>query len=167
MKQTKPILLFNDECNVCRTIARWVARSAVSQSDEASIIERPIGDDPKVLRELNPKLDIWEAYATVHVLMPDGAMKVGGEAVAEVLRDLPNTRWFAGLFNVRIFGRRPFQAMLNVAYAILSDVRPLLGCASCGTPSIWLKPLHWVIQRTKSTLGRKLAARTSEHSTPL
>ena len=58
---------------------------------------------------LNPDLDIWDAYATIHVLMPDGSMKLGGEAVAEVLRDLRNTKWFAWIFAVSMFGFRPFQ----------------------------------------------------------
>src|SRR5271165_2804851 len=98
--QTKPILLFNDECGVCRHIAQWVQKSAQSKSGETSIIERPIGDDPEALRSLNPDLDIWDAYATIHLLMPDGSMKLGGEAVAEVLRNLRFTRWFAWTFAV-------------------------------------------------------------------
>jgi hypothetical protein len=40
--------------------------------------------------------------------MPDGAMKLGGEAIAEVLRRLPNTEWFAGIFALRLSGHRPF-----------------------------------------------------------
>jgi predicted DCC family thiol-disulfide oxidoreductase YuxK len=167
MQQTKPILLFNDECDVCRHIAHWVERSAPNKSGETSIIERPIGDDPEALRALNPELDIWKAYATVHVLMPDGSMKVGGEAVAEVLRNLPNTRWFAGVFDASIFGVRPFQAILNAAYAVLADVRPLLGCESCGTPGIWLRPLHWAIKRAKDMLGQNRYLRLSPHFTPL
>ena len=151
--QTTPILLFNDECGVCRRIAHWVQRSAQKKSGERRIIERPIGDDPEALRSLNPNLDIWDAYATIHVLMPDGSMKLGGEAVAEVLRDLPNTRWFAWTFAISIFGFRPFQVILNMAYAILADVRPLFGCESCGTPSVWVRPIGWIIKRTKAIFG--------------
>jgi hypothetical protein len=71
--------------------------------------------------------------------MPDGSMKVGGAAVAEVLRDLPNCRWFAWPFSVKVLGVRPFQAILNVGYVVLSDLRPLLGCESCGMPNYWVK----------------------------
>src|SRR5208337_4691166 len=127
----KILTLFNGECGVCRRIAHWVQKSALSASDQTSIIELPIGDDPNVLRSLNPDLDIWDAYATIHVLMPDGSMKLGGEAVAETLRNLPGTKWFAWSFATTILGFRPFQLVLNVAYAILSDVRPLFGCESC------------------------------------
>lgn len=100
-KQNAPTLLFDNECGVCRRIAGWVTKSAQLKSGEVSLIVRPIGDDPEALRVLNPALDIWEAYATIHVVMPDGSMKRGGEAVAEVLRELPNTSWLARSFAIR------------------------------------------------------------------
>ena len=152
-RPSKPILLFNDECGVCRRIARWVRKSAQNKTGDPSIIERPIGDDPEALRALNPDLDIWEAYRTIHLLMPGGSMKQGGEAVAEVLRSLENTRWFAGIFSVSLLGFRPFQTLLNAAYAVLADVRPLFGCESCGTPSAWLKPMGWLVKAAKTLFG--------------
>ena len=142
----RPILLFNDECGVCRSIADWVKNQAQANSVIASIIVRPIGQDPEKLRSLNPDLDIWGAYETIHLLMPDGSMKLGGEAVAEVLRSLPGTRWFAWTFAISVFGVRPFQAMLNLAYTILAEMRPVLGCESCGTPSLWLRPFRWLVR---------------------
>jgi predicted DCC family thiol-disulfide oxidoreductase YuxK len=132
MRETKPLLLFNDECGVCRRIAAWVTRSSAST---ASLVVRPIGDDPEALRALDPNLDIWDAYATIHLLMPDGSMKLGGDAVAEVLRRLPRTKWFAWLFRFR-----PFQLLLDLCYTILADTRSLFGCESCGTPSAWVRP---------------------------
>jgi len=147
---TLPILLFNDECGVCRRIARWVHRSALNESGEPSLVEQPIGDNAEALRLINPNLDIWDAYATLHLVMPDGSMKLGGEAVAEVLRTLKNTRWFAWTFAVNVFGFRPFQALLNLAYAILANIRPLLGCESCGTPSLWMRPILWSIKRARA-----------------
>jgi predicted DCC family thiol-disulfide oxidoreductase YuxK len=153
-QQTKPILLFNDECGVCRRIARWVEKSAKNSSGDPSIIEQPIGDDPEALRSLNSELDIWKAYETIHLLMPDGSMKLGGEAVAEVLRSLPNTKWFARSFSVSIFGFQPFQTILNMSYAILADVRPLFGCESCGPPSFWFRPIHSTIKWMKSISTR-------------
>lgn len=147
---TVPILLFNDECGVCRRIAAWVTRSA---KGEPRILVRPIGDDPEALRTLNPALDIWEAYRTIHLLMPDGSMKRGGEAVAEVLRSLPNTRWFSWMFAVGILGFRPFQLILDLGYTVLAAVRPLFGCESCGTPPIWLRPFVWMKRVAKRVFG--------------
>jgi predicted DCC family thiol-disulfide oxidoreductase YuxK len=166
-KQTKPILLFDNECGVCRHIAHWVHRSAMLESGESSIIERPIGDDPEALRALNPDLDIWDAYATIHILMPDGSMKQGGEAIAEVFRNLRNTRWFAWSFAISIFGFRPFQLLVNVAYAVLADIRPLFGCDSCGTPSLWVQAIRWLIKWPKVESGNGRRAATSPHFTHL
>jgi predicted DCC family thiol-disulfide oxidoreductase YuxK len=165
-KQTTPILLFNDECAVCRRIGHWVQRSAQSGPGEIRLTVQPIGDDPDALLALHPDLDIWDAYETIHLLMPDGSMKLGGEAVAEVLRSLPNTNWFAGCFGVSIFGFHPFQMMLNMSYAILADVRPLFGCESCGTPS-WLRPIERITKWAKGIFGVKRYSSPTPHFTPL
>jgi hypothetical protein len=163
--QTKPILLFNDECGVCRHIAHWVDEAAAIPTGEPGLIVQPIGEDPKALRALNPALSIWDAYATIHLLMPDGSMKLGGEAVAEVLRRLHRTQWFAWSFAVSFFGFRPFQEMLNLAYAILADVRPLFGCESCGTPNFWIRPLvgmlRWAGARFRKNPGSKPISRST------
>jgi predicted DCC family thiol-disulfide oxidoreductase YuxK len=166
-KPTDPILLFNDECAVCRSIGGWVKKSAQSKSGKTSIMVRPIGDDPDELRLLNPELDIWDAYATIHVLMPDGSMKIGGEAVAEVLRDLRSTQWFAWIFAISIFGFRLFQLVLNVAYVILADVRPLFGCESCGKPSFWVRPIAPTITWVKSIFGGSRAPSAAAHFSSL
>jgi predicted DCC family thiol-disulfide oxidoreductase YuxK len=137
-----PILLYNDECAVCRAIAHWVQTSAPRGTHEANLVERPIGDDPEALRALNPGLDIWDAYATIHLLMPDGSMKLGGEAVAEVLRRLPVTAWMTPAFGLGVFGVRPFQALLDGGYFVLSETRPILGCESCGTPNPWVRSIE-------------------------
>jgi predicted DCC family thiol-disulfide oxidoreductase YuxK len=162
-RQTNPVLLFNDECAVCRRIGNWVKKSAVDKSGNASMVVRPIGDDPEALRLVNPELDIWDAYATIHILMPDGSMKVGGEAVAEVLRDLRNTKWFAWIFAINIFGLRPFQMAMNVAYVILADVRPFFGCESCGKPSFWVRPIAPTIKWVKSLFGKSPAPSVAAH----
>ena len=160
-----PILLFNDECGVCRRIAHWVERSAKSKLGDTSLIVRPIGDDPAPLRSLSPQLDIWDAYERIHLLMPDGSMKLGAEAVAQVLRTLPNTKWFSWSFDVSIFGLRPFQSMLNGAYAILADVRPLFGCESCGTPSAWMRPIGWIMKRANAVFRKARYVHIRPHFT--
>ncbi len=159
----KPILLYNDECAVCRHIARWVKMSAPDKAGQVSIIERPIGDDPEALRALNPDLDIWQAYETVHVLMPDGSMRLGGEAVAEVLRNIPLTRWLAKSLAISAYGFRPFQMVLNLAYTVLADLRPLLGCESCGMPSAWLRPFVWLVARITVLFRGSRTATASPH----
>lgn len=165
--QSTPILLFNDECGVCRSIASWVKKQAQAGSGATSIVVRPIGQDPDELLSLNQGLNIWDAYATIHLLMPDGSMKLGGEAVADVLRHLPSTRWFAWTFAISVFGVRPFQAILNLAYAILADVRPVFGCESCGTPSPWVRPIRWIVEWVESLFGGIHHPSPSRHFTSL
>lgn len=148
-----PILLYDGGCATCRRIADWVERTAAATPGEPSIVLRPVGNDPAELRQLNPGLDIWDAYAVSHVIMPDGSMKVGGEAVAEVLRRLPRTRRLASLLNLRLLGVRPFQITLNLAYAILDDIRPLFGCASCGRPKPWVRPIERLAGWAKTWTG--------------
>jgi predicted DCC family thiol-disulfide oxidoreductase YuxK len=154
-KQTKPILLYDGECGVCRHVAHWVEKSARSKSGETSIVLMPVGEDPDALKLINPNLTIWDAYATNYLIMPDASMKTGGEAVAEVFRILPNTKWFAGCFALSIFGYRPFQMMLNWGYAILDDIRPVFGCESCGTPSLWVRPFAATAKWLSSTFGQR------------
>jgi hypothetical protein len=144
-----------------------VQKLAQTKSGETTIIERPIGNDPELLRSLNPDLDIWDAYATIHVLMPGGSMKLGGEAVAEVLRSLPSTKWFTGTSVISAFGFRPFQTILNFAYAILADVRPLFGCESCGTPRFWVRPISWMTRWTKAIFGARRKPGPTPHFTAL
>jgi predicted DCC family thiol-disulfide oxidoreductase YuxK len=166
-EQSVSVLLFNDECGVCRSIANWVKKQVQAGSVTTSIVVRPIGQDPEELRALNQGLNIWDAYATIHLLMPDGSMKLGGEAVAAVLRNLPSTRWFTWTFAISVFGVQPFQAILNLAYAILADVRPVFGCESCGTPSPWVRPIRWIVKWTASRFGASHHASPSPHFTSL
>ena len=166
-EQSAPILLFNDECGVCRSIASWATKQVQARSGTTPIVVRPIGQNPEELRALNQGLNIWDAYATIHLLMPDGSMKIGGEAVAEVLRHLPSTRWFAWTFALSVFGVRPFQAILDLAYAILADVLPVFGCESCGTPSLWVRPIRWIIKCVASLFGKSHHRSPSRHFTSL
>jgi sporulation protein YlmC with PRC-barrel domain len=76
------ILLFDDECGVCRHIARWVRKSVHTKAGEVTLIARPIGEDPEAIQLLNPHLDIWQAYATIHLLMPDGTPRPAPPASA-------------------------------------------------------------------------------------
>lgn len=129
-QSARPILLYNGECAVCCRIAEWVAASA---RDTRALDVRPIGDDPTAIAQLHAGLDIWDAYKVVHLLMPDGSMKTGGAAVVEILRTLPNTKLLGSLLNVHIAAFRPGALLVNAAYDVLAETRPLLGCASCGS----------------------------------
>ncbi|MGI4954969.1 MAG: thiol-disulfide oxidoreductase DCC family protein [Janthinobacterium lividum] len=160
---TVPILLYDGGCATCRRIAGWVERSAARGPGAPGIVPCPVGNDPAALRQLNPGLDIWDAYAVSHVIMPDGSMKRGGEAVAEVLRCLPRTRRLASLLDLSLFGVRPFQVTLNLAYAVLDDVRPLFGCESCGRPKPWVRPFERLTGWVKAWAGTAPRVQAAPH----
>lgn len=166
-RSSVPILLFDGGCATCRRIAGWVQRSADRGVGPPQIVQRPVGNDPAELRQLNPDLDIWDAYAVSHVIMPDGSMKLGGEAVAEVLRRLPRTRRLATLLDLSLFGVRPFQVTLNLAYAVLDDIRPVFGCESCGRPKPWVRPIERLSKWVKSKAGKTPQPRAALHFKPL
>ena len=156
-EERRAILLYNDECSVCRTISSWViAKDEPKNGGKQRLDERPIGHDPDALRALHPDLDIWAAYQDVHLVTPDGQLLKGGEAIAEIFRQLPQTRWFAGLFDLNLFGARPFQALLNAGYKTLDKLRPALGCESCGSGVPWWgKPIEWSVKGWKAITGTK------------
>jgi hypothetical protein len=143
--------LVNDECGLCRRLGRWLEVFSAVRPGKAGFVVQAIGGDPEALALLHPGLDIWDAYATVHLLMPDGSTLLGGEAVAEILREMPRTRWLARCFDLEIQGFKPFQGLLNWGYAIVSDLRPLLGCESCGSSNFWVKSISRVL--TKLRMG--------------
>lgn len=162
-----PILLYDGGCATCTRIAGWVQKSANTTTGDPTIIARPVGNNPQELRRLNPTLDIWDAYAVSHVIMPDGSMKLGGEAVAEVFRRLSGTRWMASCFDFRIFGIRPFQMILNLAYHVLDDIRPILGCESCGRSKPWVRPIEWLSKWVKALGEKSVTAGAPLHFKPL
>ncbi len=157
------LLLYNDRCATCRKIASWIVRDDSVQHGGKQLVDaRAIGGDPKAFAKVVPNLDYYDAYTTPHVVMPDGTVKAGGEAIAEVLMRLPETRWFAWLFKVHVGSWRPFQGMLNGSYYLLDHLRPALGCESCGEREVpwWGKPIAWTVQGVQKLAGllHKLAA---------
>lgn len=150
----RPVLLFNGQCEVCQKLSAWV--KAADLKGEDLIDERPLPNDPAELARIHPGLDIWKAYEEIHVVMPDGRLLKGGEAIAEVLKRLPHTRWLSGLFNLEVFGKKPGVAALHAAYKILDAIRPALGCSSCGGGPVvwWAKPIKWGADLVKWALGK-------------
>jgi predicted DCC family thiol-disulfide oxidoreductase YuxK len=153
-KLDRPVLLFNSQCEVCQVLSSWVKAADLKGDD--LIDERPLPNDPTALKQIHPDLDIWKAYEEIHVVMPDGRLLKGGEAIAEVLKRLPYTSWMSGLFNLEVFGKKPGVAALHVAYKFLDAIRPALGCSSCGGGPVvwWAKPIKWGADLVKWVMGK-------------
>lgn len=54
-----------------------------------------------------------------------------------------------------------------MAYAILTDVRPLFGCESCGKPSFWVRPIAPTIKWAKSIFGESRDPSATAHFSAL
>lgn len=147
-----PILLYNGDCAVCRKISAWVIRNDdPNNGGWQAIDERPIGSDPEALKAIDPRLDIWDVYSKIHLIMPDGTILKGGDAVAEVFRRLPDTNWFTPVLKVHVGDFYPFQVALNFGYEVLDKIRPALGCETCGgdVPT-WAKPIAWIVSAIRT-----------------
>jgi predicted DCC family thiol-disulfide oxidoreductase YuxK len=149
------VLLYNDQCSVCRKVSGWVkASDEPKNGGNQRIDERPIGHDPEALKLVHPSIDIWDAYEKVHLVLPNGEVKKGGEAVGEVLRRLPQTDWIGPFLDLKVLGLRPFQKLVDGGYYVLDRLRPALGCESCGTPVPWWgKPIDWARKGWQSLKG--------------
>ena len=75
--------------------------------------------------------------------------------------------WCSWLFAVQVFKLRPFQSLLDLGYVVLSDVRPIFGCKSCGAPALWARPFVWIVKTAKRLAGKKAHAAHRPHFTPL
>lgn len=146
----RPILLYNANCQVCRMLSEWVKQQDASGGD--LIDERPIGGNPSALTALSPDLDIWKVYEKIHLVMPDGEVKIGGNAVAEVLKRLPSTKWLGAIVDLGIGEFKPFLFLLDGAYNVLDAIRPALGCESCGGGPVawWALPIKWTADAVKA-----------------
>jgi predicted DCC family thiol-disulfide oxidoreductase YuxK len=149
----RPILLFNGQCETCKVLSAWVKKQDAKGED--LIDERPIPSKPEALARLNPDLDLWTVHEDIHLLLPDGTVKKGGEAIAEVLKALPNTGWYTWAFDVSVLGMKPGLAALQAGYKVLDAIRPALGCTSCGGGPVvwWAKPIKWTADAIKWVLG--------------
>jgi len=78
-------------------VKSWSQTSAHSTAGQTSLVERPIVDDRQALRVFHANPDI------------DGLMKLGGDAVANVLRNLPNAKWSAWTLAIDSGGFGPFK----------------------------------------------------------
>lgn len=150
----RPVLFYNQYCETCDAIAGMVKKADRRGGDV--IDEQSIPKYQEDLDKMIPGLKLEDVYTTSHLVMPDGTVYRGGDAVREVLERLSLTGWFSDVFGIKVGEHMPFQAILNKGYALLDAIRPALGCTSCGpnaTPT-WAKPIKWVVDAVKKLMGK-------------
>jgi len=99
----RPTLIYDGACGFCQrsvdVVRRW--------DREQRIALIPFQDQPRVAAFAIP---LPALAAAMHLLLPDGRVLAGADAVPELLRLLPGKRWWALAF--RIPGAAPLARVV-------------------------------------------------------
>lgn len=86
-------LIYDGECGICRAAVRLLRR----WDREQQLRLVPFQDEAAVARCC---VSLPALAAAMHLILPDGRVFAGADAVPELLRLFPGKRWMAPLFRV-------------------------------------------------------------------
>jgi len=118
-------LIYDGECAMCRASALWLMRRAM----EGGALE--ILPCRSALRhERFPHITDAQCMAAMQLMLPDGRVLAGADAVPELFARIPHWRWVPALFALP--GMRP---VARRAYAWIARNRMRISCAAgmCST----------------------------------
>jgi predicted DCC family thiol-disulfide oxidoreductase YuxK len=95
MPSTRPVLIYDADCPVCRGSVEWVRHGA---SDPRTFEFLPCRS-PET-RERFPAIAESDCLRAAHLVLPDGTILAGEKAIPEILRRLPRWRLLAPLFSL-------------------------------------------------------------------
>lgn len=136
----KPLMLFDGDCTFCRTwIAHWktLTAGAVDYVPYQEAAHR------------FPEIDATRFRSAVQLVMPDGAVAQGAEAVFLSLRDVPGRGWLSRAYRAI----PPFRWLTEAAYRLVASHRVF---AAKATRLLWGPRLV----RAEYVLSRWLFLRT-------
>jgi predicted DCC family thiol-disulfide oxidoreductase YuxK len=117
------VLIYDADCAMCRASALWIMRLALS----AGALEiLPCRSSAR--RERFPAIAEETCLTAMQLVLPDGRVLAGADAVPELLRRIRGLGWLATLFavpGVRPLGRR--------AYAWIARNRMRISCSLSGS----------------------------------
>ena len=91
--RTDPTLIYDGECGICQQAVRLLKRW-----DREQILHYvPFQDGAAVARF---GIALPALAAAMHLILPDGRVYPGADAVPELLRLFPGKRWLAPLFRI-------------------------------------------------------------------
>jgi predicted DCC family thiol-disulfide oxidoreductase YuxK len=117
-------LIYDAECSMCRASALWLMRRALSSGALEILPCRS-----SVRRARFPQVTEEACLTAMQLVLPDGRILSGADAVPELLRRIRGWGWVAGVFalpGVRPLGRR--------VYAWVAQNRMRISCALGGPP---------------------------------
>jgi predicted DCC family thiol-disulfide oxidoreductase YuxK len=115
-------LIYDGECSMCRASALWIMRRALSRG-ALEILPCRSG----VRRERFPQVSEEACLAAMQLVLPDGRVLSGADAVPELLPRIRGWGWVAGLFALP--GVRP---MARRVYAWIARNRMRISCTLPG-----------------------------------
>ncbi len=104
-RPVSPTLIYDGACGLCRSAAARVA--AWDREHRVALV--PFQDDGVVAAF---GIEVPALAAAMHLVLPDGRVFAGADAVPELLRLLPGKEWLAAWFDLpgaRILARRVYR----------------------------------------------------------
>lgn len=112
------VLIYDGDCSMCRASALWLMRRALSRG-ELEILPCRSG----ARRARFPRVTDEACRTAMQLVLPDGRVLSGADAVPELLRRIRGWGWVAGMFALP--GARPLARRL---YAWMARNRMRLSC---------------------------------------
>jgi len=112
-------LIYDGECAMCRASALWIMRRAL---DAGTLEILPCRSAPR--RARFPQVTDEQCMTAMQLVLPDGRVLAGADAMPELLRRVPRWRWVAVLFALP--GMRP---LARVVYAWIARNRMRVSCS--------------------------------------
>jgi len=112
-------LIYDGECAMCRASALWIMRRAM---DGGALEILPCRSAPR--RARFPHITDAQCMTAMQLVLPDGRVLAGADAMPELLRRIPRWRRVASLFALP--GMRPLG---RVVYAWIARNRMRVSCA--------------------------------------
>ena len=113
------VLIYDGECAMCRGSALWLMRLALSGG---ALEILPCRSEPR--RARFPRISDEACMEAMQLVLPDGQVLAGADAVPEILRRIPRWRWVAALFDLP--RARPYARRV---YAWVARNRMKISCA--------------------------------------
>lgn len=116
------VLIYDGECAMCRASALWLMRRA-RVSDRLEIL--PCRSGPR--RTRYPEISDEVCMRAMQLVLSDGRVLSGADAVPELLRRVRGWRWVAS-----ILGLPPVRPVTRRLYAWVARSRMKLSCGLSG-----------------------------------
>jgi predicted DCC family thiol-disulfide oxidoreductase YuxK len=120
----RAVLIYDGECAMCRASALWLMRRALSR-EQLEIL--PCRSGPR--RERYPGITDAACMTAMQVVLPDGRVLSGADAVPELLRRVRGWGWVATVFALP--GVRPIARRV---YAWVARNRMRISCTLARPP---------------------------------